>query len=327
MSERKFDLNQFLNSIKNGDNNIILDNVSLNIIYDTLYYIDKQFKLDVNVDFKKIMIHSYKIFLYNFILYLYIYNYKLYKLDKNEVIAGTSIFNISQLQLSSSEIYIKMRDNFTNEDTDLTESNFNYDNSITFKKHISSEVIQSNNLYFTIAIENLINNKYTIYKTNNNDFIITDITNEDLEFICRSNNFTLNINNKFNLPEFISENCEIFKNYLLKKYVYPQFNANGRDNLLMWHKLGTFKIFDNISFLYDKYMSLKTSETIGGNNNKYKICINKKTNYIYIIYNKKKCYFYKNNRMFIKIDNNNIYINKKLLSYDNESNSYFIIIK
>lgn len=85
-------------------------------------------------------------------------------------------------------------------------------------------------------------------------------------------------------------------------------------------------IFNEIKNIYDKYISL-LEKTGCSNKNKYKIYVNKKTNYAYINYNKKKHYFYENNnKIFIQLDDKSININKKILSYNNKTNFYFIII-
>lgn len=325
----------FLKALKNEDNLILLDNVLINNIYEAIFNITRieQFKSELKLfsssdvsDYFIIMIHIYKIFLYNFILYLTIFDTKLYKLDKHVKDDGTTIFNITQLELAPHTPSEKMRNNFTNSDDTLQ-----YNRYIRFKKVVSSDGILFDHFYSALEIDDIANNIYKIYKTNRNEFIIVDInhvTNDDLETLCRLNNCKLHINNKFNLPEFIGKNDERLKKYLSKQYEYPQYDPDNTGKLSNLKDNGTFNFFDKISTFYDKYISLQQSQTTGGNNNKYNICTNKKTNYAYIIYNKKKSYFYKNeNKIYIKLANNNFYINKKILSYDSNSNSYFIIIR
>ena len=328
----EIDVNYFFKSIKNENNLIILDNVLIDNFDETLRNIITQFTLEITSefidanDFRKIMKHIYTIFLYNFILYLVVFDPRFYKLDKHVNVDGTTIFNIAQLKLSDNDLLDdKIRADFTKPDTIIQ-----YNKSIYFQNHKSQEICFGH-FYKNLKIDYIVNNEYAIYKTNRNEFIIFDVkhvTNDDLEKLCSLNNCTLHIKNKFNLPEFIRENDERLKNYLSKKYIYPRFNEDKIDNLMYYEHNNTLIFFDKISSLYNKYISLEQPLKTGGNN-KYKICINKKTNYAYIIHNKKKCYFYKNeNKIYIKLaNNNNIYINKKLLSYDNKSNSYFIIIR
>lgn len=203
------------------------------------------------------MIHIYKIFLYNFILYLTIFDTKLYKLDKHVKDDGTTIFNITQLELAPHTPSEKMRNNFTNSDDTLQ-----YNRYIRFKKVVSSDGILFDHFYSALEIDDIANNIYKIYKTNRNEFIIVDInhvTNDDLETLCRLNNCKLHINNKFNLPEFIGKNDERLKKYLSKQYEYPQCDPDNTGKLSNLKDNGTFNFLIKLAlfminiFLYNNH--------------------------------------------------------------------------
>lgn len=62
----------------------------------------------------------------------------------------------------------------------------------------------------------------------------------------------------------------------------------------------------------------------GGGKNKYKININKQTNFIYVLVDNKKVYLYKdeNNKLFITLNKKVKFINKKQIKRDSASNIY-----
>lgn len=319
----KIDVNHFFTSIKDEDNKVTFDNV---IIINLTELIQK---LSPNPDFgdyKKIIEKSYNIFLYYFIVY-FVYSRNLYKLDKiTRDDDNTTIYNISQLQLDpNTEKLIK-----TNLRDKSKVANYINEQGVNFIAPVTPETATPDNpvfghFYCALPIDNIINNNYAIYKTIKNEFIIfntTHITPNDLETICRTNGLELHVNQKFDLPNFIRTNDDKkLIRTLSKKYIYPQYSFNKTELLYQHHSYGEFEIFDKIEELYTKYLQQT------GGNNKYKICINKKTNYAYINYNKNKCYFCsRKNKIFIKLDNNNINIKKKHLSHDSKNNTYFISI-
>ena len=110
----------------------------------------------------------------------------------------------------------------------------------------------------------------------------------------------------FNLPNHIINHKTTIFNKLIK-----QINNNEHVN---------------ISFLKNLYLTHNFSNDMKGGKNKYKIYINNKTKFAYINYNNKKSYFYKNDKIYIKIDNNIVYLTKKSVSYDKKLNSYFLKI-
>ena len=75
---------------------------------------------------------------------------------------------------------------------------------------------------------------------------------------------------------------------------------------------------------YDKSNHIEHSVYGGGIKQKYKIHINKKTNFIYILINKKKIYLYKdvNNKFFITLNDKKKFINKKNISSEGSSNFF-----
>jgi hypothetical protein len=279
---------------------------------------------------------SYYIFIYYFIAYLLKLKFRLYKLDKIEIkedvyngISRETIYDISPVELEDEEDYEKINNDFT------SHHNYNDKNSYNFKETIANG-ITFENFYIYFDITDLINNKYLIYKcfnfrTNINEYIIFNkdhITIKDLEDLCGLNGSSLSINNKFNLPDFLIENGDEPLIELLKvEYQYPK-SPKDYEYLEYWDEDNSkIIIFDKIMELYVKYVSSKEATSGGNSKNKYKIYVNKKTNYAYINYNKKKHYFHKNNnKIFIQLDDKSININKKIASYNNKTNSYFIII-
>ena len=64
----------------------------------------------------------------------------------------------------------------------------------------------------------------------------------------------------------------------------------------------------------------------GKKKDKYKINSEKKTNFIYILYNKKKVFLYKNieDKIIITLDNRIIFVTKKYLSHDKKTNKIYL---
>jgi len=333
----KIDIKDFFNSISNNRqikfDNVLIDNI--NGLIDKKYRDQTKYKFTDGND-KKILMKSYFIFIYYFIAYLLKVKFRLYKLDKIEIkqddlygIREETIYDISPVELECERDYEKINNDFTNNHNNNNKSSYNFKET-----RINDKILE--NFYHRFDISDLINNKYLIYKCLNfktkiNEYIIFNkehITIKDLKHLCGLNDSSLIINDKFNLPKFLTENGDELLIELLKvEYQYPQYLAFG-ENLEGWTDDNSkIIIFDKIKELYVKYVPSEEATSGGNSKNKYKIYVNKKTNYAYINYNKKKHYFHKNNnKIFIQLDDKSININKKIASYNNKTNSYFIII-
>lgn len=199
-------------------------------------------------------------------------------------------------------------------DVDLTEAIINEVNNlinyiINEKKLYVIDFILHNNIWHFNIIQ-IKRNQY-------DKFINKNFNSDNMDTY---NNFY--INNKTN-------NVFIFKNYYDSEYPI-NFNFDiikfHNDELYYKNYINTLIELDPTN---TANYSLYTYSLLGGANkttNKYKININNKTKFIYILYNNKKVYLYKNdkNKIFINLDNKTIYITNKKISHDKEFNNIYI---
>jgi len=206
---KKLDIKSFFKNIADDDNKIIFDNVLINNFNNLIINLYELENMSISSfydgDYKKKLIRSYNIFIYYFIACLIKLNDKLYKLDKI-VINNNTIYDISQLKLFSDDAYNRIYEDFKEPYDELIYNNDLY--YYSFKECRTDEIIFGN-FYKCLYIKDLINNKYLIYKTKLNEYIIFNkniITKDDFENLCHLNGSTLIINYNFNLPIFLIEN-------------------------------------------------------------------------------------------------------------------------
>lgn len=263
--------------------------------------------------------NNYKRFIFLYIKYIILSENKLYYLDLD---TASDVDKITLFNANKEQFDYPLED-ISNNDGSIK---FTIDLFLKPKHSISNHPI------------------LTLYKTNNSYLIIKDSsnTNEKLKGIFTSVSSITDINIKFkftplHLPQFIEENDDI-KTYIksenqLNEYILKinKIYYDVVEYLRSPHTAQITELQTAIRELENEYKSDSESEEerrirIGGSNNKYKICSNKKTNYAYINYNKKKSYFYENeNKIYIKIDNKIIHITKKSLNYDKKTNNYYLI--
>jgi len=242
---------------------------------------------------------------------------QLYRLDKLD----------DSLNISKIDFYTSKNPNYTNKDT-ITYKKFEEATTLNKDEELN-EILDVTENFRNIAFNNqpffrrsILENEYSLYRTLRNDYILcnkSEIKKQDLEKIVEeisikaNEEYNLSSNEIFNLPKYLKKNDINFYNLLAKKATHtaPIFNY-------------TKIVFDITETIYTDY--IENTITRGGGN-KYNINTNKKTNLIYINYNNKKSYFYKNdNKIYIKINNNIVYLTKKSISYDEKLNSYFVKI-
>ena len=127
---------------------------------------------------------------------------------------------------------------------------------------------------------------------------------------------------------FLYDLIEIINDVNLLKLLYYEMEEKGIDYL----KNTTVIMYleSNPSLIskeeYNDIIDNEKCKIIGGTKTKYIINNDTKTNRAYIKYNNKKVYFYKkdNNKIFIEIDKKIISITKKIFSYNNKENNYYI---
>ena len=98
--------------------------------------------------------------------------------------------------------------------------------------------------------------------------------------------------------------------------MYPEIKAgNIQERNAYYNKMREIYNFDEFNVI---------NKRTGGGKNKYKININKQTNFIYVLVDNKKVYLYKdeNNKLFITLNKKVKFINKKQIKRDSASNIY-----
>ena len=127
---------------------------------------------------------------------------------------------------------------------------------------------------------------------------------------------------------FLYDLIEIINDVNLLKLLYYEMEEKGIDYLknttvIMYLESNPSLISEEE---YNDIIDNEKCKIIGGTKTKYIINNDTKTNRAYIKYNNKKVYFYKkdNNKIFIEIDKKIISITKKIFSYNNKENNYYI---
>ena len=296
------------------DNTQIKNDTELSrLLSSTLANVDDNIQIKNDAELSRLLLANLdnkKIYLYNILLSLkqFIDN------DTNNIIGNIFPYNDIETLKSYYICYLEAIINY------FIKINKLYILQVDTKQFFLKQIIEkSQNIY-----ENIYNGDYYLFKTKNGEYILikkSDIKKTDFDIIIKnlnhlnSNSITFEFNN-LNFADIIITN----------KLLHTILSIGGyNENDYM--KL--YNIFDYINRIYQMLHTYNPNMDIvtGGNIDIFQIHTNKKNNAAYINYNNIKSYFYKdNNKIFIKINNKIVYLNKKILSYDKNLNNYFIKI-
>ena len=217
---------------------------------------------------------------------------------------------------------------------DKTEIKFVHINGIMTAETINP--IQMKNIYDTQGINGIINilNDFKIIQFGGIDYDIRTFYDFISNFYKITNKKYKHKNNSYII--MLDTNQLKFRGIYVEDEIHKLAEKLGIDNIFFadTDKAIPYKVLtnyisdiykDNEWITYENHL-IPTSMSGGKIKDKYKINIDKKTNFIYIKYNNNKVFLYKNlkDKIFITLDNKVIYITKKNFNHDKKTNKIYI---